>query len=93
MSQLIAYELMTVGTASPRIGVDGRRMPSRYLTIDGVAAYQIGYSCGTCGLVLRRQPGAPSGTLSATACEIVSTRTGRARHGSHRRFRGTAAAR
>lgn len=67
MSQLIAHELMTLGTANPRIGVDGCTMPSRYLTIDGVPAYQIGYSCGTCGLVLRRQPGAPSGSLSAAA--------------------------
>ncbi|MFC5940191.1 hypothetical protein ABUL04_08925 [Micromonospora harpali] len=67
MSQLIAHELTTLGTANPRIGVDGGRMPSRYLTIDGVPAYQIGYSCGTCGLVLRRQPGAPTGPLSAAA--------------------------
>lgn len=67
MSQLIAHELMTLGTANPRIGVDGCRMPSRYLTIDGVPAYQIGYSCGTCGLVLRRQPGAPGGPPSAAA--------------------------
>ncbi|MDG4811137.1 hypothetical protein O7634_30630 [Micromonospora sp. WMMD1120] len=67
MSRLIAHELMTIGTANPRIGVDGCRMPSRYLTIDGVPAYQIGYSCGTCGLVLRRQPGAPTGPLSAAA--------------------------
>jgi hypothetical protein len=42
-------------------------MPSRYLTIDGIPAYQIGYSCGTCGLVLRRQPGTPSGLLSAAS--------------------------
>lgn len=58
---------MTFATTRPRIGVDGGQMPSRYLTIDGVAADQIGYSCGTCGLVLRRQPDIPSGPLPATA--------------------------
>ncbi len=66
MSTLIAHELMTLGSRNPRIGVDWERRPSRYLTIDGVPAYQIAYSCGTCGLVLRREPGAPSGLLSAT---------------------------
>jgi hypothetical protein len=67
VSRLIAHELMTLGTVNSRIGVDGRKMPSRYLTIDGIPAYQIGYSCGTCGLVLRRQSDAPSGPLSAAA--------------------------
>ncbi|RKN22130.1 hypothetical protein D7147_05295 [Micromonospora musae] len=67
MSRLIAHELMTLGTTSPRLGIDGSTMPNRYLTVDGVPAYQIGYSCGTCGLVLRRQSGVPRGSLSAAA--------------------------
>ena len=66
MTRLIAHELMTLGSRNPRIGIDWERRPSRYLTIDGVPAYQIAYSCGTCGLVLRREPDAPTGLLSAT---------------------------
>jgi hypothetical protein len=63
MTNVIAHEVMTLGTSTPRLRVDWQRRPSRYLTIDDVPAYQIGYSCGTCGLVLRRQPGAPTGRL------------------------------
>jgi hypothetical protein len=66
MTGVLAHELMTLGVASPRIGIDWKRQPSRYLTIDGIPACQIAYSCGTCGLVLRRQPGAPGGTASVT---------------------------
>src|SRR6266487_1343858 len=64
MTTVIAHEVMTLGTSTPRLRVDWQRRPSRYLTIDDVPAYQIGYSCGTCGLVLRRQPGAPASRLS-----------------------------
>jgi hypothetical protein len=64
MTDVVAHQLMTLGTDTPRLAVDGSRPPSRYLTIDGVPAYQIAYSCGTCGLVLRRQPGAPADQLS-----------------------------
>ncbi|MEV0586489.1 hypothetical protein [Nonomuraea sp. NPDC050310] len=37
----------------------------RFLTINGVAGYALTYSCGTCGLVLRRQPGAPPLPIAA----------------------------
>jgi hypothetical protein len=62
MTEVLACELMTLGTKTPRLGVDWTQRPSRYLTIDGKPAYQIAYSCGTCGLVLRRQPGTTEGT-------------------------------
>lgn len=39
----------------------------RFLTINGVAGYLLAYSCGTCGLVLRRQPGTPPLQISAQA--------------------------
>lgn len=65
MSRLLAYERLTLGSENPRITVDGERMPMRYLTVNGMLAYQIAYACGTCGLVLRRQPGAPGRALSA----------------------------
>lgn len=64
MTTVLAHELLTLGTANARIGIDWERRPARYLTIDGVPAYQIGYSCGTCGLVLRREPGAPMASAS-----------------------------
>src|SRR5262245_57286749 len=56
---------MILGVSEPRLGVTWQDRPNRILTVDGVPAYQLGYSCGTCGLVLRRQPGAPTGTVSA----------------------------
>jgi hypothetical protein len=43
---------------TPRLGVDWTQRPRHYLTIDGKPAYQIAHSCGTWGLVLRRQPAA-----------------------------------
>ncbi|MEU2611669.1 hypothetical protein ABZ570_08815 [Micromonospora sp. NPDC007271] len=66
MTRVVAQDLMTLGVPDSRIRVEGQWRPSRYLTIDGVPAYQVGYSCGTCGLVLRRQPGAPDGRASAS---------------------------
>jgi hypothetical protein len=66
MTTVLVHELMTLGTASARIGVEWQRQPARYLTIDGVPAYQIAYSCGTCGMVLRREPAAPSTSMPAT---------------------------
>lgn len=65
MTRVVAHEQLTLGTSTPRIGVDGSRFPSRYLTIDGTPAMALGHSCGTCALVLRRQPGPPVGTLDA----------------------------
>jgi hypothetical protein len=65
VTTVLAHDLMTLGTSAPRLGVDWQHQPSRYLTIDGTPAYQIAYSCGTCGLVLRRQPGTPTGLASA----------------------------
>jgi hypothetical protein len=64
MTDVLAHEVMTLGTDTPRLGIDWTKQPNRYLAVDGVPAYQIAYSCGTCGLVLRRQPGAPDGCLS-----------------------------
>ncbi|MEV0968612.1 hypothetical protein [Microtetraspora glauca] len=61
MTQVLAHELMTLGTETPRLRVDWTDRPKRYLTIDGRPAYQIAYSCGTCGLVLRREPGTTPG--------------------------------
>ncbi|MBB4957323.1 hypothetical protein [Micromonospora polyrhachis] len=58
---------MTLGSDNPRIGIDWEKRPSRYLTVDGVPAYQIAYGCGTCGLVLRREPAAANVLLSAAA--------------------------
>jgi hypothetical protein len=66
MTAVLAHGLMTLGVANARIGIEWERQPARYLTIDGVPAYQIGYSCGTCGLVLRREPGPPMASASAT---------------------------
>jgi hypothetical protein len=67
MTDVVAHEVMTLGTASPRLWVDWSPRPSGYLTVDGVPAYQIGYSCGTCGLALRRAPT----TASAVALGLL----------------------
>lgn len=67
MTTVLRQQFMTLGSEQPRIGVAWEPMPSRYLTIDGTPAFQIGYSCGTCGLVLRRQHSVPGETLSVHA--------------------------
>jgi hypothetical protein len=78
MTNVITHEVMTLGTSTPRLRVDWQRQPNRYLTIDDVPAYQIGYSCGTCGLVpehldpvtLARHTDAP-GTPTAVALGLL----------------------
>jgi hypothetical protein len=60
--RLIEHRRMTLGQRdaalgfAPGTGTGGWLM--RYLMIDGAPAYQLAYSCGTCGLVLRRDPAA-----------------------------------
>ena len=65
MTTVLAHEELTLGTSTPRLAVDRTMGIVRYLTIDGVRAYHLSYACGTCGIVLRREPGAPVGALDA----------------------------
>ncbi|MFD1049932.1 hypothetical protein ACFQ1S_32580, partial [Kibdelosporangium lantanae] len=65
MTTVLAHEELTLGTSAPRLAVDRTMGNVRYLTIDGVRAYHLSYACGTCGIVLRREPGAPVGALDA----------------------------
>jgi hypothetical protein len=63
MTRVLAHETMTLSVPTPRLGLAWDKSPDRYLTIGGVPAYQLAFPCGTCGLVLRRQPDAPPGQL------------------------------
>ena len=62
---------ITLGTPDSVIGFTqgGPENPwlERFLTINGVAGYLLAYACGTCGLVLRSQPGTPPLPIAAEA--------------------------
>ncbi|WP_157740422.1 hypothetical protein [Micromonospora auratinigra] len=49
MTEVLAHEAMTLGVPDALISFHEPALPTRHLTLDGVPAYQLGCSRGTCG--------------------------------------------